>query len=334
MKFDDILQSIKPTPAEAKRVTANITTFLTALNKKLKPLKAKALLGGSFAKDTWLDGDYDVDVFVCFDISQKNKDLSALLEKALKSWKPERVHGSRDYFWVTNDVRYEIIPVLAIKKAADAQNVTDFSPLHVTWAAKRLKTLKDDVRLAKQWTKAQRVYGAESYIRGFSGHVLDILIIHCGGFQKFIRWGAKLKAKTVVDVNNAHKGKALLVLNASKTTGPLVVVDPVQPQRNAAASMSPERYNRFITAAQRFLKKPTADAFSEAAPNFDSLARQGTLVKIAVKTLPEKEDVAGTKMVRAYDYLRDQLAPFGVLQSEWEWDKKKTALLWFLLKEE
>jgi len=332
MKFDSVLSGIKPTPAEAKRVSGHITTFLKELNKRLAKHKAKAILGGSFAKDTWLDGDYDVDVFATFDLSAKGQDLSAMLEQALKPWKPLRIHGSRDYFWVRDEIRYEIIPVLAIKKAADAQNVTDFSPKHVTWAVPKLKKLKDDVRLAKQWCKSQRVYGAESYIRGFSGHVLDILVIHYGGFLKMLRAGAKWRPKTIIDTNNVHKGKALLALNASKTQGPLIVVDPVQPDRNAAAAMTQERYDRFIKAAQAFVKKPHESFFLEQKPDYDALAKRGTLVKINVQTLNEKEDVAGTKMVRAYDTLKEKLTLFNVIASDWEWDRKKDGVLWYVLK--
>ncbi|MEM4246893.1 MAG: nucleotidyltransferase domain-containing protein, partial [Candidatus Woesearchaeota archaeon] len=170
----EVLAEITPDKEERKSTLKIVKNFLKNLNSSLKKNRfaAKAILGGSYAKDTWLKGDYDVDVFVRFSLKYKGKDLSKMLEKALTPWNAERVHGSRDYFWVhKKQFKFEIIPVLEIKKANDAENVTDFSPLHVKWVNKNGKKYKGDIRLFKKFCKAQGVYGAESYIRGFSGHV-------------------------------------------------------------------------------------------------------------------------------------------------------------------
>ena len=76
--------------------------------------------------------------------------------------------------------------MLNIKKGSDALNVTDFSPLHVDWVNKNVKRLRDDIRLAKRFCKVNKLYGAESYIRGFSGYALELLISYYGGFLRFL----------------------------------------------------------------------------------------------------------------------------------------------------
>ena len=156
----EVLANIKPEKEEKTQVN----DFLAKLAIQLRKLRIKArpILGGSFAKDTWLKGDHDVDIFVAFDLKYKDQDISGLLEKALKKWKVSRVHGSRDYFQMNGEVGYEIIPVLDIKKQSQAMNVTDFSPKHVAWVNKNGKKFKDDIRLLKKFCKAQRIYGAES----------------------------------------------------------------------------------------------------------------------------------------------------------------------------
>ncbi len=331
--FQEVLKGVVPSSAERAKVLAQVNSFLSNLNAELKRVnvKAKAVLGGSYAKDTWLAGDYDVDVFVRFNLVHKEQNLADLLEKALKKWRHERIHGSRDYFWVRNGIKYEIVPVLDIQKAVQAENVTDFSPLHVAWVNKYGKKFKNDIRLIKKFCKGASCYGAESYIRGFSGHVVDILTIHYGGFLPLLKASVKWKPKVVLDHNNEFKGNALLMMNKSKTEGPMVLVDPVQPGRNSAAALTKENFDRFVKAAKSFLKKPSVSAFVEKQVDFDKLKKKGHLIKISVKTLADKEDVAGTKFVRAFEHVRDKLMDFQVKDSGWLWDRKSSGVWWFVL---
>ncbi len=337
--LNQALASITPLPDECRKTLAKVHSFLKTLNSELKKrrLSAKAVLGGSYAKDTWLSGDYDVDIFVKFAKKYKNQNLSDLLEKALSS--PVRIHGSRDYFWVRDGIKYEIVPVLDIKYPKDAQNVTDFSPLHVAWVNSKGKKFKDNIRLVKKFCKASKCYGAESYIRGFSGHVVDILTIHYKGFTNLLKAASqwkltKSKPKVVIDCNKIYKGRALLVLNKSKIEGPLVVIDPVQPDRNAAAALTQENFDRFVSAAESFLKKPSLDFFVEKEIDFKTLAKKGNFFVVNVKTVDEKEDVAGTKFVRAFEFVRRNLEGFVVKDSGWVWDKKSRGVWWFVLKHE
>ena len=113
----NVLNKIKPDISIKKDVDA----FLSSINDSLSKLKIKAIAvaGGSIAKDTNLRNDFDIDIFVKFDVAYKDDDLSMLLEKVLGNVKGlsfERVHGSRDYFQVNNKLSFEIVPVLDIKK--------------------------------------------------------------------------------------------------------------------------------------------------------------------------------------------------------------------------
>src|SRR3989344_5641158 len=154
--MNQILKKIKPTKTEEELLKKKINSFLRVMKG------VKSVIGGSVAKGTWLKNNYDVDVFVKF---RNNNNLSNRLEKILKARfdNIERIHGSRDYFQVHfMGLNFEVIPILDIKKNSNG--------------------LEDDVRLAKYFCKIQEVYGAETYIKGFSGYVLEILIIKYGGF--------------------------------------------------------------------------------------------------------------------------------------------------------
>src|SRR3989338_4662665 len=120
--LQQVLARISPNREEQRQAKEITTSFLKSLNSKLKD--AKAILGGSGAKDTWLAGNHDVDVFVLFDYKKYSAgsiDLSNLLETALKKAFPtiklSRVHGSRDYFQlVYQQLNLEVIPIQKLPK--------------------------------------------------------------------------------------------------------------------------------------------------------------------------------------------------------------------------
>ena len=308
---------------------------------KKKKIRANAVLGGSIAKGTFLKKDYDCDIFVKFNLGYKKKDISGLLENILKNFPGlSRIHGSRDYFQFNmKGIMFEIVPVLDIKKAEQAVNITDCSPLHVKWVKDNLKkNLADEIRLAKSFCKSCNVYGAESYMVGFSGHVLDILTIYYKGFIPLLKNAVKWKEQEVIDFNNYYKGSALERLNKSKV-GPLVVIDPIQPERNAAAVLSRKNFLLFKESAENFLKKPSKKFFEKKEITIDELKEKSKgkkLVLLDVKALDGKEDVVGSKLLKAFNYADKNLVlnEFNIYEKGWKWDKKKKALFWFILKDE
>ena len=142
--------------------------------------------------------------------------------------------------------RFEVVPVLDVKKASSAVNVMDVSPLHVSYIKKHLKR-KDDVRKLKFLLKANHLYGAESYLQGFSGYVLEILVSYYGSFDKVLKAFSSVKDYLVLDPakHYSSKGIALKSLNQSKL-GAFVLIDPVQVDRNAAAAVSLEKLREFV----------------------------------------------------------------------------------------
>ena len=340
-----IFQKIKPSKEEEKRFTVAAASFLKALNAVLGA-EAKGIMGGSGAKGTWLSGSYDVDIFVLFDYvkyADKSAELSGLLEKALKKAFPKekisRLHGSRDYFQLSyQGLMFEAVPILKISKAEQAQNITDISPLHSQWVNKHAVKVKDDIRLLKQFCKANNLYGAESYIGGFSGYVLEIITAHYGSFEKVLKASQKWKEKEVVDPSRFYLTKelALFHINSSKLQSPLIVVDPVDKNRNAAAALSMEKFLSFKESAKKYLQKPTEEFFVKEKITVDSLQKKykgkGTLVLVMVTPTEGKKDAVGAKLLKVFEFLREKLQIFGLLQDGWAWDKGSEALFYFVAK--
>lgn len=318
-----------------------INCVINDINLKLKKnrLKATCVPGGSVAKGTFLKGDFDVDLFVKFDKSYNDKNLSDLLEQSL-DFQKERVHGSRDYFqFKDGKLNYEVVPVLDITDPNDSENVTDMSPMHVDWVLKRIKKgTQDDIRLAKKFCKSIGCYGAESHISGFSGHVIDILVIHYGTFEKLLAESKNWKPKVIIDVMKHYKNKQelLFTLNKSKTEGPMILIDPILKTRNAASALSFEKLEIFRKAASKFLKKPGNEFFEEKIIDEAYLKKlyKKNLFIVNVNVEAGKKDVVGSRILKAHSFLKSEMGKKGfVIDADgWYWDNKRSALIWVVLK--
>ncbi len=337
----EVIRDIRP----EKGISEKCEKFVGKINSALKNagLDAYAVLGGSIAKGTFLKNDYDCDVFVKFSMDFRNKDISGILENALKDFQGlERIHGSRDYFQISHsDILFEIVPVLDIKNASQAANITDCSPLHVDWVKEQLNKnpgLSDEIRLAKAFFKAQGAYGAESYIKGFSGHVIDIIVIYYSSFIKFIENAAKWKKGEVIDFYNYYNGNANEKLNKSKLS-PLIVIDPIQPERNAAAVLSNEKFLALKQAANDFMQNPSKSFFKKKKLSISGLKKKAegkVLFVVHAAPYEKKSDISGSMLLKAFDYILKNLASegFELAGSGWEWDKKNSAVFWFILSNE
>ena len=331
--MQEALKLFKPTAEERKKINGIISKFL----KTVKIKDAKTEIGGSIAKDTWLKGEHDLDIYVKFDQKKyANKDISAILKKVLeKKYKIEDMHGSRTYYRAYED-KYvlEVIPILNIKKVSQAINITDVSPFHVKWVRKNRK-LVDDIRLAKALCKANNLYGAESYIKGFSGYVLEILVAHYGSFNKLMKAAAKWAAATMLDPARHHKNKNIrFMLNKSKLESPLILIDPVQSDRNAAAGLGNDKYLRFIRLAKEYAKKPSSRLFEKKTFSADGLKKRFMVVE--AEGTEGRRDVVGAKLLKTFEFLSLELErnDFTIKKSDWHWAAGHKILFWFALEKE
>ena len=330
-----ILEEIKPAEDEKKRVNQIIQSVLNRI--KIDDLKFE--LGGSYAKDTFLKGSHDIDIFVKFPCEKyKDKNLSEVLDEKLRL-KHKKVHGSRDYFQLEKKgYTFEFIPVLDIKDSSKAKNITDVSPLHTHWVKNHLRN-PDEVRLIKKFCRAQEVYGAESYIKGFSGYVLEILTVYYHNFYNLMKNVSKWKLPVCIDVEKHYRSKeeAFKMINKSKRENELLIIDPVQKDRNAAAAISKEKINILINACKEYLHNPSDDFFAEKKININDLITESgndNLLLCKIKTLKGKKDVIGNKVLRVYDYLSRRLGEydFNIIKSGWYFNKD--SLLYYIVKDE
>lgn len=334
-----ILTKIKPSKWERNKINRLVSNFFETITPILKD--AQPILAGSIAKDTWLSGSHDVDLFIRFPYEKyKDKDISIILEKRLerRKLKFKVVHGSRDYFQTKKRGYYfELIPVLDIEKADKARNITDVSPLHAEWVINHNKQ-PDQIRLIKQFTKAQGLYGAESYIGGFSGYVLEVLTIYYKTFFDLVKHASNWESPVVIDPNNYYKDKeeVLSKLNKDKHAS-LILIDPVQASRNAAAALYENKFEKFVKVCREFMKNPKEDYFKEtkfSIKKIREVAGENKIVLYKVESLKGKKDIVGSKLLKAFVTIDKKLEEegFKVVESDWLWNGK--AFFWYFVKDE
>ncbi|MEK6840741.1 MAG: nucleotidyltransferase domain-containing protein [Nanoarchaeota archaeon] len=343
-----VLANVKPSEKELREIKKKLAEYTEKIRKNLRRIKVNAdiFVGGSAAKGTLIKKDvYDIDLFLRFDKKYKNEILSDLAEKAISGMRGMRVHGSRDYFRIkiSEGIFLEIVPVRRIKNPAEAENVTDLSYSHVNYIKKKVKSQKllDEIRLAKAFCYANNAYGAESYVRGFSGYAIELLVYHYKGFLKFVKEIAKMKYhgnnKSVIDIEKRHKNKGsiLIDLNEAKLKSPIILVDPTYKQRNVLAALSEETLGNFQNTCKKFLKKPSAAFFLQKKIDLEKIKKNSyskgyDFLELKMTTNKQEGDIAGSKLLKFYRHLSEEAGKFfDIKEKGFEYNREKSAKIFF-----
>jgi tRNA nucleotidyltransferase (CCA-adding enzyme) len=202
------------------------------------------------------------------------------------------------------------------------------------------KKIANEVAAAKQFCKAQGIYGAESYINGFSGYGLECLVIYYKSLERMLKALAKVKERIVIDPEKKFKNKeeALVEINEGKLNSPIVLIDPTWKERNALAALSWETFLKFQNIARDFLKKPDASFFERREINGEEIKKEAAAKKmefVIIKTRTDRQegDIAGTKLKKFFNFIVKEISTyFEVVRSEFAYDEKHGAESYFALK--
>jgi tRNA nucleotidyltransferase (CCA-adding enzyme) len=321
---------------------------------KKKGIDASCFVGGSLAKGTLIrKKKQDIDIFVRFDKKYSEEEIAKLFKK-LFFWfripreriKKKRQHGSRDYYKIIfkkSGIEVEIVPTVKVSSPKNARNLTDLSYFHVNYVKEKIKKKKnlgDDIKLAKSFAHGQHCYGAESYIQGFSGYVLELLVIYYGSFKKFLEEIAKAKTQIILDPEKKYKSKKEIFdeMNKTKLQSPIVLIDPTFKDRNAARALSGETFRKFQKSAKEFLEHPKEEFFYPKKIDIYLLRERAKEVKgilgiLEFSTNKQPGDIAGTKLLKFSKFLKKQVKKYFDIV-EWEFDYRgvKKAKIYCVLK--
>jgi len=323
------LEIITPSEKELKELNFLINNTVILLKQAIKSRKIKAepFIAGSFVKGTIIKKDkYDADIFVRFDKKYDEKSISSILSRIVPK-NAVRLHGSRDYFVLkSKDLNKEIIPIMKIKTPEEELNSKNLSYFHVKYVLDKIKKgrkLAEEIRLAKAFIHYSGCYGAESYIHGFSGYAVELLLIHYKTFMNFARAMANvdLSKKLVIDIEKDYKkDEVFREMNESKLQSPIILVDPTYKKRNALAALSLETLEKLKKASKDFLIKPS-EKFFQAESRERKFGKYKNTVKITTKR--QAGDIAGTKLKKFYNFFIKEAEKYLDISSGFEYNESR-----------
>jgi len=344
----EVLEKIKPQKKEIEEINSKTKDFLKKIKERIRmeKLDAEVFVGGSFAKKTVIKkGKYDVDIFIRYGKKHSYEDLSILTLRLLKDSKEvSRIHGSRDYFIIEQSPNFciETIPVKKIKKPEEAENITDLSYSHVKYINKKIKSEKilDEIRIAKGFCYATNCYGAESYIKGFSGYGLELLIYYYKSFFNFAKAMTKSKEKIIIDIEKYYRDKKqiLLDLNSSKLSSPIILIDPTYKQRNVLAALSQETFERFKKECKKFLENPSINLFEQKRQDIEEIKKKAqknkeNFVCLEISTSKQAGDIAGSKLLKFFNHLKEEIkGKFEIKKEEFLYEGEKKSKIFLSVK--
>lgn len=262
---EEVIAKLRP----SKTQLAVISRFYSLLREKLasclerRGLKARIEVEGSYAKGTMLSDKWEIDVFVLFkDVSDDwiMSESENILIECLKPLPLTVKYSQHPYVTVhLLGLEADIVPALWLDKPRPKGMGVERTPFHRIYVTEKIdQCLADDVRLLKSFLKGIGVYGAETWTGGFSGYLAELLIIWSGGFRSLINAMSGWRPTVYIDIEGVGDKEKL----ASKyRDSPLIVVDPIDPERNAAAAVTVRSLATAVTAAKLYKMKPSKAFF-------------------------------------------------------------------------
>ncbi len=267
-----VAEKVVPPEEEVKRAREaekELRKRLDALLEKYPGLRYEFL--GSYARNTWLPGNLEIDVFILFPEDWSNQELervgleigkAVMDEYELRYAAHPYVHGR------VKGVEVDVVPCFALSRIDRIKSAVDRTPFHHAWLRERIAGKEADVRVLKAFLKANGIYGAEYSVRGFSGYLCELLIVFYGSFRNLVKAARSWTRDTVIDVAGGRvyreKGRGFFV------------VDPVDASRNVAANLSLDNLARFVHLCREFVSSPSEEFFEvkDVKPDLTFIQRE------------------------------------------------------------
>lgn len=269
--LEKVLQKIIPNKTEHREIENIMKKVTSKTEKIIEPFKLSYTIAGSFIRNTYMLDKKEFDIFIMFPESYSREKLEKMGlkigEKIVKSLKGKYIIAYAEHPYVRariNGYEVDIVPCYKIKDPSKIKSAVDRTPFHNEWLKKHLSPrLTSEVRLLKQFLKANDIYGSDTKTEGFSGYLCELLIVKYKYFNKLLEAASKWRAGDVfIDLENYYKPNERKKVAKTRFKGqPLIVIDPVDPKRNVASALSPANFVKFVNLCREFLKKPSTSFF-------------------------------------------------------------------------
>jgi len=284
-EFDAVVEAVRErvTPDDDER--ERLDTVVADLRERTRdaiadlPVDAEIVQVGSTARDTWLAGDRDVDLFVSFPTSVDREDLERYGLDIGHAVLPDGHEEFAEHPYVKGTYQgfdVDLVPCYAVADATKIQSAVDRTPFHTEYLEARIDAdLASEVRVAKQFLTGIGVYGSDLRTRGFSGFLTELLVHEYGGFRPFVEAAAEWHPPVEFDPEDHGRERETASPSRNDEVGeadlafedPIVFIDPTDPERNVAAVCSAEAVARLQHHARDLLADPREALFVADEPD-------------------------------------------------------------------
>ena len=335
---EEVLRRVTPSREEKIDTLRFVNSLIEKIRCRLEKLglEAEVCVEGSIAKDTWIAGEKDIDLFMLVPKEHGREAFQKVLEAAKAVCKGRFLEAYAEHPYIHAEIEgftIDFVPCFKLERAEEAVSSVDRTPFHTAYVNKHLNPEgRREVRLLKRFMRGIGTYGAEIKIGGFSGYLCELLIMYYGSFLNVLKAASDWRGRILIDIENHYRGRAEEALKVFNQ--PLIVIDPVDKNRNVASAVSRERLAEFIAASRLFIRNPSVRFFfppelkpfstQEAIERMRSKGTSFVFLKTkAVKAVPDvlwgqlyKSQRALKGLISRYDFevLRDAV-----------WSDEKTA---------
>ena len=257
-----------PTKQEEDKIRVLANNLLALVEKEAAkyPEVISVELGGSYAKGTWLKGKLDLDIFVKIKKETDVKQFEEIGRKigfaSMKKFSPYVRYSEHPYVEAEAEgTKVNVVPCYDVE-IGQWKSSADRSSFHTRFILEKLDAeKKNEVRLLKKFLGGANIYGAEIAMEGFGGYVAEVLIYNYGTFIKVLEAAASFTRGQIIGSPT------------KKFESALVLIDPIDSNRNLGTAISAQNLGKFILAARSFLKKPSLVYFNgkKSIPNKKNL---------------------------------------------------------------
>ena len=335
--LDGAARLVEPSPREI-RIFEDIANNILKMVKTTASntcVRSKVVLGGSYAKSTWLKGECDIDIFIKFPASISMEELETMGvtvgKDALRDYQPRLRYSEHPYVEAFVDgVRVNVVACYQVKKG-EWKSSADRSPYHTELIVNKFdENMKREARVLKLFMKSIGTYGAEVKVQGFSGYVCEVLILKYRKFISLLETASSFKDRDVVSLDAVDKDLS------KKHKSSLIILDPVDNRRNLGAAISSQNVGKFILAARTFLNNPQISIFKKQSVEVVEKSNlTPNLVCVLFKHKTKAIDILWGQLGRSVKHLQRQIekAGFRVIRAKAASDEETQSAFIFLMED-
>lgn len=341
--IDDITRGISASSSPSKLNEKKLEKISREIENEIMNFKdhriLEVIVGGSFAKGTWLENDTDIDFFVMIESTVERKEFEEIGKSvgfhALRKYKPYLRYSEHPYVegivdGIGDGIRINIVPCYKVEKNK-WKSAADRSPFHTIFMQSSLNDyLKGQVRVLKKFLKSIGIYGSQISVSGFSGYVTEVLVLKYGSFRDVLQTFADLKSNYIISIESLNE-KAI-----GKFDSPIIIIDPIDSNRNLGAAISSECLAKFVLASRLFLKEPSIEFFKRPRKSSSKIINsiKSNLLIIEFKIQKRSPDILWGQLKRKLTSISRQLenARFKVIKKICFTDEKEHAVFIFMIE--